>query len=45
MVRVTIDSLRVDPRSQQQVIILKEEAVERYLPIWIGPVTTLLIRD
>lgn len=37
MIRVTIDSIRVDLRNQQQVVILKEESVERYLPIWIGP--------
>jgi hypothetical protein len=37
MVRVTIDSIRVDLRNHQQVVILKEESAERYLPIWIGP--------
>jgi len=37
MNRVTIDSIRVDPRNYQQVVVLKEESVERYLPIWIGP--------
>ena len=37
MNRVTIDSIRVDLRNYQQVVVLKEESVERYLPIWIGP--------
>jgi len=37
MNRVTIDSIRVDLRNYQQVVVLKEESVEHYLPIWIGP--------
>lgn len=40
MIRVTIDSIRVDLRNQQQVVILKEQSEERYLPIWIGPAET-----
>jgi hypothetical protein len=43
MFRVTIDSIRVDLRNYQQVVILKEESVERYLPIWIGPAETRAI--
>jgi len=37
MISVTIDSIRVDLRNHQQVVVLKEESEERYLPIWIGP--------
>lgn len=37
MVEVTIDSIRVSLMSQHRVAILKDEAGERYLPIWIGP--------
>jgi uncharacterized protein len=37
MNRVTIDSLRVCLINHEQVVVLKEESVERYLPIWIGP--------
>lgn len=37
MISVIIDSIRVDLRNQQQVVVLKEELEEHYLPIWIGP--------
>ena len=37
MISITIDSIRVDLRNHQQVVVLKEESTERYLPIWIGP--------
>ena len=37
MIEVTIDSIRVSLMSQHRVAILKDEASERYLPIWIGP--------
>jgi hypothetical protein len=37
MVEVTIDSIRVSLMSQHRVVILKDIARERYLPIWIGP--------
>ncbi len=44
MIEMSIDSIRVsvmnptgDLRSSQRVVILKENKVERYLPIWIGP--------
>lgn len=37
MVEVTIDSIRVSLMSNHRVIILKDQAGERYLPIWIGP--------
>jgi len=37
MIEVTITSIVVNQTNYQQVVILKEEATERYLPIWIGP--------
>jgi len=37
MIEVTIDSIRVSLMNYQRVVILKEKAAERYLPIWIGP--------
>ncbi len=37
MVEMTIDSIRVSLMNYQRVVILKEKAAERYLPIWIGP--------
>lgn len=37
MVEVTIDSIRVSLMSNHRVIILKDKASDRYLPIWIGP--------
>jgi hypothetical protein len=37
MVEMTIDSIRVSLMNYQRVVILKERAAERYLPIWIGP--------
>src|SRR5579859_2975319 len=37
MIEVTIDSIRVSLMSQHRIVILKETASERYLPIWIGP--------
>ena len=37
MISVTIDSIRVDLRNHQPVVVLKEESAERYLPVWIGP--------
>ena len=36
MIEVTIDSIRVSLMSQHRVVILKDLASERYLPIWIG---------
>ena len=36
MVEMTIDSIRVSLMNYQRVVILKEKAAERYLPIWIG---------
>ena len=32
-----VDSIRVHMPSGQHVVILKDKAAERYLPIWIGP--------
>lgn len=37
MIKVTIDSVRASLLSQHRVIVLKEEGLERYLAIWIGP--------
>jgi len=37
MIKVTIDSVRASLLSQHRVVILKEEGVDRYLAIWIGP--------
>lgn len=37
MIQVTIDSVRASLLSQHRVVVLKEESVERYLAIWIGP--------
>jgi bifunctional DNase/RNase len=37
MIKVTIDSVRASLLSQHRVVVLKEEDVERYLAIWIGP--------
>ena len=37
MVEMSIDSIRVSVVNSQRVVILKESATERYLPIWIGP--------
>ena len=37
MLEVTIDSIRVSLMNYQRVVILREKAADRYLPIWIGP--------
>ncbi len=37
MIEVAINSMGISPMNYQRVIILKEQAGERYLPIWIGP--------
>jgi hypothetical protein len=37
MIEMVIDSIRVSLMNYQRVLILKEKAAERYLPIWIGP--------
>jgi len=37
MIKVTIDSIRASLLSQHRVVVLKEEGLERYLAIWIGP--------
>lgn len=36
MIEVEVNSIRVSLMNQQRVVILKELANERYLPIWIG---------
>ena len=36
MIEMVIDSIRVSTMNYQRVVILKEKAGERYLPIWIG---------
>ena len=35
--RMTVDSIRVSLVNQQQIVILKTEDSDRFLPIWIGP--------
>jgi len=37
MIEMIVDSIRVSLMNYQRVVILKEKAAERYLPIWIGP--------
>jgi len=37
MIEMKIDSIRVSMMNYQRVVILKEKAANRYLPIWIGP--------
>jgi len=37
MIEMIIDSIRVSQKNYQRVVILKERAAERFLPIWIGP--------
>jgi uncharacterized protein len=37
MIEVTINSMGISPMNYQRVLILKEQAGERYLPIRIGP--------
>ncbi len=37
MIEVSIDSVRVSLMSQQRIVVLRERAGKRYLPIWIGP--------
>ena len=37
MIEMVIDSIRVSLMNYQRIVILKEKAAERYLPIWIGP--------
>ena len=36
-VQVTFVGVRVDPESDQPVLLLKEVSGDRYIPIWIGP--------
>ncbi len=36
MLEMVIDSIRVSLMNYQRVVILKQRAVDRYLPIWIG---------
>jgi bifunctional DNase/RNase len=37
LAEVVVESVRVHMLSSQHVVLLKETARERYLPIWIGP--------
>lgn len=37
MIEVNIESIGISPMNYQRVVLLKEQAGERYLPIWIGP--------
>jgi uncharacterized protein len=44
MIKVEIDSIRVSLMSQDRVVVLKDQSVDRYLPIWIGPSEAEAIR-
>ncbi len=44
MVRVEVDSIRVNLMSQDRVVVLREVDSERYLPIWIGTFEAEAIR-
>ena len=37
LIEMVVESVRVHMLSNKHVVILKEQARERYLPIWIGP--------
>ena len=37
LLEMVVDSIRVSLMNYQRVVILKEKASHRYLPIWIGP--------
>ncbi len=37
MIKVSIDSVRASLLSQHRVVVLREEGMERFLAIWIGP--------
>jgi len=37
MIEMVVDSIRVSLMNYQRVVMLKEKATDRYLPIWIGP--------
>ena len=37
LVEMTIDSVRVSLMSQHRIVVLKDMASARFLPIWIGP--------
>ncbi len=37
LIELEIDSIRVNLRNYQRVVILREKDSDRYLPIWIGP--------
>ena len=37
LIELEIDSIRVNLRNYQRVVILQEKDAERFLPIWIGP--------
>jgi len=36
LIEMVVDSIRVSLMNYQRVVILKEKATDRYLPIWIG---------
>jgi hypothetical protein len=37
LIEMVVESVRVHMLSNRHVVILKEKARDRYLPIWIGP--------
>ena len=37
MIEMVVDSVRVSLTNQQRIVVLKDKAADRFLPIWIGP--------
>ncbi len=37
MIQVVVDSIRVNLMGPQRLVVLRETAGDRYLPIWVGP--------
>ena len=44
VVEVRVNGLILEPKTQQNVVVLREAEGERILPIWIGPVEAQAIR-
>lgn len=43
LIKVSLEGIRIDTKTNMPVILLKEEDGDRYLPIWIGPPEALAI--
>jgi RNA polymerase sigma factor (sigma-70 family) len=43
MIHVVIETVREHPHTEQHVVVLRDEAGQRYLPIWIGRMEALTI--